>query len=350
MMLDRTLLRELGGWRPARRFVDAHVLDAVRRAGRHGLPHPRPGLPAPPHRHRPHLGPRPRLLPAARVPHRPLGRLRPERADGARHDAGRPAPGPPQRVAGPAAAGTGRPRDVDADACRSAWSIPAYDAGRLLPYVLAGLAAQTYPAHLLEVVVADDGPGELVLPEVRPERTRVVRVERGVGPRQRLPHRGAGGRGRRRPLVRRRHARRAARGRGAAALAPPARPRRRPGRQVVRRPRARARAHARRGARRRRPTTGSRRTSPGRTASRTPGSRRSTAAPTGSAPPAGTPCAPTPGRRRRCAATSTSSRAAWTPRLRLGEDIALGARLGATPARSSCPTPRPSAGTSATPT
>jgi glycosyltransferase involved in cell wall biosynthesis len=60
--------------------------------------------------------------------------------------------------------------------------IPAYDAGRLLPTVLAGLAAQTYPAHLLEVVVADDGPGDpLPLPEVRPERTRIVRVEQGWG-------------------------------------------------------------------------------------------------------------------------------------------------------------------------
>lgn len=59
--------------------------------------------------------------------------------------------------------------------------IPAYDAGALLPAVLAGLAAQTYPDHLLEVVVADDGPGELILPEVRPERTRVVRVRDGWG-------------------------------------------------------------------------------------------------------------------------------------------------------------------------
>ncbi|MCW2814756.1 MAG: glycosyl transferase, family 2, partial [Nocardioides sp.] len=33
MLLDRTLLRELGGWRPAPRFVDAHVLDQVRRVG-----------------------------------------------------------------------------------------------------------------------------------------------------------------------------------------------------------------------------------------------------------------------------------------------------------------------------
>jgi GT2 family glycosyltransferase len=59
--------------------------------------------------------------------------------------------------------------------------VPAYDAGRLLPSVLAGLAAQTYPEHLLEVVVVDDGPASLALPEVRPERTRIVRVEDGWG-------------------------------------------------------------------------------------------------------------------------------------------------------------------------
>ena len=60
--------------------------------------------------------------------------------------------------------------------------VPAYGAHRLLPYVLAGLSAQTYPAHLLEVVVADDDPRTpLVLPEVRPERTRIVRVETGWG-------------------------------------------------------------------------------------------------------------------------------------------------------------------------
>ncbi|GAB3198657.1 hypothetical protein GCM10027062_13370 [Nocardioides hungaricus] len=60
--------------------------------------------------------------------------------------------------------------------------IPAYGAQRLLPYVIAGLAAQTYPAHLLEVVVADDDPrSPLELPEVRPENTRIVRVEEGWG-------------------------------------------------------------------------------------------------------------------------------------------------------------------------
>jgi GT2 family glycosyltransferase len=60
--------------------------------------------------------------------------------------------------------------------------IPTYHADRTLPFVLAGLAAQTYPAHLLEVVVADDGSEPPVeLPEVRPERTRVVRVADGWG-------------------------------------------------------------------------------------------------------------------------------------------------------------------------
>lgn len=59
--------------------------------------------------------------------------------------------------------------------------VPAWDAAALMPYVLAGLAAQSYPSHLLEVIVVDDGPGLLGLPELRPERTRVVRVTDGWG-------------------------------------------------------------------------------------------------------------------------------------------------------------------------
>ena len=35
--------------------------------------------------------------------------------------------------------------------------IPAWQAGATLPFVLAGLSAQTYPAHLLEVVGVVDG-------------------------------------------------------------------------------------------------------------------------------------------------------------------------------------------------
>lgn len=59
--------------------------------------------------------------------------------------------------------------------------IPAYRSEATLGFVLAGLAAQTYPAHLLEVVVADDSPEPLTLPELRPERTRVVRTAAGWG-------------------------------------------------------------------------------------------------------------------------------------------------------------------------
>ncbi len=60
--------------------------------------------------------------------------------------------------------------------------IPTWAADATLPLVLAGLAAQTYPAQLLEVVVVDDGnPTPVVLPEVRPERTRLVRVTEGWG-------------------------------------------------------------------------------------------------------------------------------------------------------------------------
>ena len=64
--------------------------------------------------------------------------------------------------------------------------IPAYRAELLLATVLAGLAAQTYPSHLLEIVVVDDGPRDgsgpgLDLPETRPEHTRIVPVEEGWG-------------------------------------------------------------------------------------------------------------------------------------------------------------------------
>lgn len=60
--------------------------------------------------------------------------------------------------------------------------VPAWRAGRSLPYVLAALAAQTYPSDLLEVVVVDDGNAEPVeLGEVQPEHTRVVRVPHGWG-------------------------------------------------------------------------------------------------------------------------------------------------------------------------
>ena len=60
--------------------------------------------------------------------------------------------------------------------------VPAYEAQRTLPYTLAALAAQSYPAHLLEAVVVDDGDEPSVeLPELRPHRTRVVRPSEGWG-------------------------------------------------------------------------------------------------------------------------------------------------------------------------
>jgi GT2 family glycosyltransferase len=53
--------------------------------------------------------------------------------------------------------------------------VPAHRAESTLPATLASLAAQTYPAELLEVVVVDDGSTPpLTLPELRPERTRLV--------------------------------------------------------------------------------------------------------------------------------------------------------------------------------
>lgn len=58
--------------------------------------------------------------------------------------------------------------------------IPAYNARTTLPYTLGALAAQSYPAHLLEVIVVDDGD-DVTLPDLRPENTRVVRVDDSWG-------------------------------------------------------------------------------------------------------------------------------------------------------------------------
>jgi glycosyltransferase involved in cell wall biosynthesis len=53
--------------------------------------------------------------------------------------------------------------------------IPAFQAADKLELTLAALAAQSYPAELLEVVIADDdGDAPLRLPEIRPGRTRIV--------------------------------------------------------------------------------------------------------------------------------------------------------------------------------
>ena len=73
--------------------------------------------------------------------------------------------------------------------------MPAYGAHRTVPYVMAGLAAQSYPSHLVEVIVVDDGAhaGQqpLELPELRPDNARIVRVEEGWG-RANACHLGAG--------------------------------------------------------------------------------------------------------------------------------------------------------------
>ncbi len=53
--------------------------------------------------------------------------------------------------------------------------IPAHGHPDKLALVLASLAAQSYPAHLMEVIVVDDGsPEPLTLPEVRPDNTRLL--------------------------------------------------------------------------------------------------------------------------------------------------------------------------------
>ncbi|MEZ0073929.1 glycosyltransferase [Planotetraspora sp. GP83] len=53
--------------------------------------------------------------------------------------------------------------------------VPAYNGQEKLDLVLAGLADQTYPAALTEVIVVDNGSvPPLRLPEVRPERTRLI--------------------------------------------------------------------------------------------------------------------------------------------------------------------------------
>ncbi|WP_113702728.1 glycosyltransferase, partial [Nonomuraea lactucae] len=59
--------------------------------------------------------------------------------------------------------------------------IPAHG-GPHLDLTLAALAAQTYPDHLMEVLVVDDGSEPPIrLPEIRPVNTRLVRVETGWG-------------------------------------------------------------------------------------------------------------------------------------------------------------------------
>ncbi len=58
--------------------------------------------------------------------------------------------------------------------------IPAWRPDYRLSLTLASLAAQSYPQHLLEVLVVDDGNEEpVVLPSLIPGNTKIVRVENG---------------------------------------------------------------------------------------------------------------------------------------------------------------------------
>ncbi|WP_158564373.1 glycosyltransferase family 2 protein [Jiangella anatolica] len=60
--------------------------------------------------------------------------------------------------------------------------LPAKDCQDELDLTLAALAAQTYPAELLDVIVVDDASAEpLRLPAVHPERARVLRLPPGDG-------------------------------------------------------------------------------------------------------------------------------------------------------------------------
>ncbi|CAL9416828.1 hypothetical protein SUDANB121_01787 [Nocardiopsis dassonvillei] len=59
--------------------------------------------------------------------------------------------------------------------------IPAHGQPEKLALVLASLAGQSYPEHLMEVVVVDDGsPEPLALPPVRPENTRLLTSAAGA--------------------------------------------------------------------------------------------------------------------------------------------------------------------------
>ncbi|MBB5788438.1 glycosyltransferase family 2 protein [Jiangella mangrovi] len=60
--------------------------------------------------------------------------------------------------------------------------LPAKDCQDELDLTLAALAAQTYPAELMDVIVVDDASAEpLRLPAIRPERARILRLPAGDG-------------------------------------------------------------------------------------------------------------------------------------------------------------------------
>ena len=102
--------------------------------------------------------------------------------------------------------------------------IPAYNCQESLNLTLAALAHQTYPAELLEVVIADDtSEPPIELPKIRPANCRIVRVadhSAGWG-RANALHVGADQQHRRdHPLARRRHGRLSRARRGPGPLAP----------------------------------------------------------------------------------------------------------------------------------
>jgi GT2 family glycosyltransferase len=73
-----------------------------------------------------------------------------------------------------------RPAEVARPSRTVSVVVPAYRDQAKLDLTLAALAAQTYPAELMDVVVADDGSEPaLRLPELRPERTRIIRTPEG---------------------------------------------------------------------------------------------------------------------------------------------------------------------------
>ncbi|MFS8521419.1 MAG: glycosyltransferase, partial [Micromonosporaceae bacterium] len=55
--------------------------------------------------------------------------------------------------------------------------VPAYQCQEFVDLALAALSRQTYPAALMEVVVADDGSEPPIkVPSLAPANTRIVRV------------------------------------------------------------------------------------------------------------------------------------------------------------------------------
>ena len=78
LLLDRSLLREVGGFAPVPRARRPPPARRAARRRRHDLPHPRPRLRAPAYRRRPHLRRRPRQDPRPRAGRRHLARLPPQ--------------------------------------------------------------------------------------------------------------------------------------------------------------------------------------------------------------------------------------------------------------------------------